>query len=392
LQVFVTSPWLPVEWIEAHGLEPRGAWSATDDQTGAVPEGVCAFALAMSDLARAQPEAAVIFSTACDQMRRAADATVSSQPMQIDNPAPVRASVRSASCPQLAARGTGEPLRIETIRAPTAGSIDASDRPARVFLFNLPATWQTPAARRLYHVEVARLGTFLERLGGRAPADAELAGVIRSYESRRAALRELMARSPARQGTSAVMAYFDDVALPSRALSTRSRASAECHHSPQSGKAPPRRDAATGSVPVALMGGPLLPSQWPLFDAIESAGGRVVLNASEPGERNLLPPMPNLTPNQNLLPALADHYFDHCLDVFQRPNSRLYEWLSARLTQRGVRGIVLWVHVGCDLWRAEAASLRDAFGLPLLVLESRDVRAGTLREQNRLAAFIESLQ
>jgi hypothetical protein len=62
------------------------------------------------------------------------------------------------------------------------------------------------------------------------------------------------------------------------------------------------------------------------------------------------------------------------------------------LAERRVRGIVLWVHVGCDLWRAEATSLREAFGLPVLVLDAHEVRAGGLRDTNRLAAFIESLQ
>ena len=36
----------------------------------------------------------------------------------------------------------------------------------RTFFFNLPATWQTAAARRLFHAELERLGRFLERLGG----------------------------------------------------------------------------------------------------------------------------------------------------------------------------------------------------------------------------------
>jgi hypothetical protein len=88
----------------------------------------------------------------------------------------------------------------------------------------------------------------------------------------------------------------------------------------------------------------------------------------------------------------ANHYFDHCVDVFQRPNTRLYAWLEARLAERGVGGIVLWVHVGCDLWRAEAASLREAFGLPVLVLESQEAGAGGLRDANRLAAFFEALR
>lgn len=332
MQVFYASPWVPVEWIRAYGLEPRGAWFAPPLRSTAVPEGVCAFARSLAGLAKAQPQAAWIFTTACDQMRRAADAVVAS----------------GAS---------------------------------HIFLFNLPATWQTPAARRLYHAELARLGKFLETLGGHAPTDPDFERAIRDYERRRARLREFIKQSPARLGAEALMTWFDDESLP-----------AERGHFSEQPTAALGRAAATGGVPLALVGGPLLPTQWLLFDAIESAGGRVVLNATEPGERCLLPPFPNRAAGQNLPALLADHYFDHAVDVFHRPNSRLYAWLGPRLAERGVRGIVLWAHVGCDLWRAETASLREAFGLPVLVLESHEAGAGGLRDTNRLAAFLEALR
>ena len=150
--------------------------------------------------------------------------------------------------------------------------------------------------------------------------------------------------------------------------------------------------ASLRGTALALVGGPLLRSQLDLFDAIESAGGRVVLNAAEPGERCLLPPLPVLLPGQPPLAALAGHYFDHSVDVFHRPNSRLYAWLGTRLGERGARGIVLWVHVGCDLWRAEAASLREAFGLPVLVLDEHEARGVGQRDLTRLCAFVESLR
>jgi len=322
VKALYTSPWVPVEWIEAHGFEPCGAWFALNDQSTVLPEGACAFAQAMAELATAQPEAVVIFTTACDQMRRAADTVVSNQY-------------------------------------------------SRVFLFNLPATWQTPAARRLYHGEVQRLGNFLERLGGCAPTDAGLVAAMRKHEERRKQVRAVIQRGAARQSAEALAHFFGD-------------GSVKMEQAP----AVP----ATQSVPLALVGGPLLPSQWPLFNATEAAGGCVVLNGTEPSERCLLPPLPSLGQGESPLLAVANHYFDHLVDVFQRPNSRLYEWLATRLTLRRVRGIVLWVHVGCDLWRAEAASLREAFGLPVLVLDSHEVRAGGLRDTNRLAAFIESLK
>ena len=312
-----------MEWIEAHGLQPRGAWfGRKPDQPTALPEGVCAFAQEMASVARAHVEAAVVFTTACDQMRRAADAV-------------------------------------------------AAEASSRQFIFNLPATWQSPAARRLYHAEMTRLGKFLEKLGGQAPTAERLVAVIRDYEARRAALRHFIQHHSARQAAEAVRGYFG--------------------FGNSLGQEPSERGGGLAGVPLAIVGGPLLPWQWPLFDAIESAGGSVVLNATEPGERTLLPPLPQPSA-RSPLEALADHYCEHAVDVFHRPNSRLYEWLGTRLTERRVRGIVLWIHVGCDLWRAEAASFREAFGLPVLVLDTHEVHAGGLRDSNRLAAFIESLQ
>jgi hypothetical protein len=48
--------------------------------------------------------------------------------------------------------------------------------------------------------------------------------------------------------------------------------------------------------------------------------------------------------------------------------------------------------VGCDLWRAEAASIREAFGLPVLVIDVHEARQMGARELTRLGAFVESIQ
>jgi benzoyl-CoA reductase/2-hydroxyglutaryl-CoA dehydratase subunit BcrC/BadD/HgdB len=284
-----------------------------------MPEGVCAFAQQLTDLARAHPDTGVIITTACDQMRRAADAAAGSD--------------------------------------------------SRVLLFNLPATWQTPAARWLYHHEVERLGRFLVRLGGRPPTAAALETVLRDCDRRRQQLREILPQASARRAAELLMDFFDDGHVAGQAFA-----------------------APAPGTPLALVGGPLLRSQLELFDAVESVGGRVALNATEPGERCLLPPLPPRRADQTALAFLADHYFDHSVDVFHRPNSRLYAWLGPRLAERRVRGIVLWVRVGCDLWRAEAASLRQAFGLPMLMLDEHEPRGVGPRDLTRLCAFVESLR
>ncbi len=310
---------MPAEWITAHGLNPRGVWSPPHGLTGTAAEGACAFAQHLADFPKDHPEAALIFTTACDQMRRAADA--------------------------------------------------ADRSPSRVFLFNLPATWQTSAARQLYRHELERLGSFLVRLGGRPPTSAALESVLLDWDRRRQRLREVLPHATARLAAERLMAFFDDGSVPATVSATPSH-----------------------GAPLALVGGPILRSQLDLFDAVESVGGRVALNATEPGERCLLPPLPPHSASQTPLAVLADHYFDHGVDVFHRPNSRLYAWLESRLAQRRVRGIVLWVHVGCDLWRAEAASLREAFGLPVLILDPHEARGMGPRDLTRLGAFVETLR
>ena len=157
------------------------------------------------------------------------------------------------------------------------------------------------------------------------------------------------------------------------------------------------RRPETDAIPLAVVGGPLPAWQRHVLDAIERAGGRVLLNATEAGERCL---GPALSPEQatfsagtlpDLLCLLTRSFLDNCVDVFQRPNTRLYDWLKERLTVRKVRGIVLWHYVGCDLWRAEAQPLREAFGLPVLLLEANEAAGDALRQTGRIQAFLESL-
>ena len=152
-----------------------------------------------------------------------------------------------------------------------------------------------------------------------------------------------------------------------------------------------------GLVPLALVGGPLPQSQMPLLDAIEKAGGRVVLNATEAGERSLWSAPDRValggadcSVNAALLALLAHDYLANCVDVFQRPNTRLYEWLRPRLAACGARGILLWHFVGCDLWRAEEQPLRQTFGLPVLLLDANETTPQ--RNTGRLEAFLESLR
>ena len=109
--VSYSSPYVPCEWIEAHGLR---AQRLTPDCAPAAGQGVCPFAAAWAASARG----AVVMTTTCDQLRRTAEI------MQRDG--------------------------------------------ATVFLMNVPATWGQ-GARELYREELLRMGRWLVQLGGVAP-------------------------------------------------------------------------------------------------------------------------------------------------------------------------------------------------------------------------------
>ena len=139
MQVFYSSPWVPPEWIKAHGLEPRGGWYSGDLTPLPLAAGVCAFAEAVVRLAETHPGSGMIFSTHCDQLRRGFD-------------------------------------------------VVAGASHGRAFLFNLPATWQTGIAERIFACELERLGRFLVGLGGQPPTAEALAEMMAQYRQARGRL------------------------------------------------------------------------------------------------------------------------------------------------------------------------------------------------------------
>ncbi len=121
MKVLYTSPFVPAEWIEAHGLEPCRIVPSVSRGSIELPEaGVCPFARSFAEqVLAASDDAAAVFTTRCDQMRRLCD-------------------------------------------------LVGTRRRGPVFLLNLPATWRNSVASRLYAGELRRFGRWLSALGGAA--------------------------------------------------------------------------------------------------------------------------------------------------------------------------------------------------------------------------------
>jgi len=120
-KVVYNCPYVPSEWIAAHGLKPMRLVprAAQGGDVITLAEGICPYAAAFANEAAAI-DAPVVFTTRCDQMRRAYELF----------------AMRTAK--------------------------DA-------FLLNVPHTWQDPVVQRFYIQELSRLGRFLVDAGGKAP-------------------------------------------------------------------------------------------------------------------------------------------------------------------------------------------------------------------------------
>ena len=117
---------------------------------------------------------------------------------------------------------------------------------------------------------------------------------------------------------------------------------------------------------MALVGGPMSQGDYELLTAVEAAGGRFVLDATESGERTLPAPLDIHRLKADPQEELVRIYFDCIPDVFQRPNDRLFAWLREEVAQRRVRGILVRRYVWCDHWHGEMPRLREELAVPVL--------------------------
>lgn len=323
-KIVYSCPFVPAEWIRAHGFAPSRVISRISGMGISSPNGVCPYTTAFLEAIRRQEGVSgVIFTTACDQMRRAAEA---------------------------AAAGVDLP----------------------VFLMNVPHTWQSAGSYRFYIEELHRLGRYLCEIGGTEASN--LPGIMLDYDQARACIRDSRSILTPRQ-FSELIADFNrrpDVYVGVNLAEERIER--------QQG------------VPVALLGGPLARDSFKIFDIIEKAGGAVVLDATETGERSLPAPFDRRNLQDDPVGTLADAYFGSITDPFRRPNSEFFRWLGNMIESRGIKGLILQHYLWCDNWRAEVKRIADWSGLPMLTLDIGDGGFDIARANTRIEAFFEVLK
>lgn len=284
--------------------------------------GVCPYVRAFSSSVSSEPGRAVIVATLCDQMRRYSELMESEQ-----------------------------------------------DKP--VFLLNVPRTWETPAANRMYVDELKRLGRFLVEIGGASPSETCLAETILQWDEHRQELLGCRSSQSPREFTTAIMRFGRTGKVSATDL---------------------RESNPAEGVPLALVGGPMLEEHLSFFDIIEQSGGYVALDATSTGERSLPGNIDRRLVRENPLQTLSDAYFGTITDAGRRPNSTLYQWLRRRLSEEGIRGMIFLRYTWCDTWHAEAQRMKDWLGLPFFDLDIGDSDSDTGRRLTRFEAFMEMLR
>ncbi len=337
--VAYTCPYVPAEWIAAHGLRPRRLIPLPVAGTSTIPriEGLCPYARAfVNDVAASQDVDGVVVTTMCDQMRRVFDLLV----RRVDMPA---------------------------------------------FLLNMPSTWQTVAAQRLYLNELKRLGRLLVRLGGHVPDKEDLIRVMLDQAHGNYSVH------PITVGGSGKRQLADGSRVSVYPSASSEDSACRCHPADQAhGNGVHGTPYDGAGVPLAVVGGPLMQRDRVLFDMVRDCGGRIVLDATETGQRGVCGPFDRRRLAEDPLLELAETYF-RIPDAARRPNSELYQWLQEHLMRTAARGIIFHHYVWCDKWRAEFSRLKEWSKLPVLRLDSEgEGEIEVVRVRNRIRAFLET--
>ena len=249
-------------------------------------------------------------------------------------------------------QGVVLPTTCDQLRYATALLQERTSTP--LFLFNVPSTWRSDASRSYYAEELLRFGRFLGSITG-------MTGITD-------------VTSPDQESLIDAMREFD-------AARTERRCSMEGES----------RHLEERIVRLALVGGPLFVNEREeLVSGLKQLGARLVLDASEFGERTMPDTFRPHGLQSDPFEELVRAYFDAIPDVFRRPDSMLHDWLMRRFEERNVQGVLIRRHVFCDLWNGAASRIRKRSGLPTLDLHvGQGEDAAASRTWGRIEAFLE---
>lgn len=337
-KIIYTSPYIPAEFIYAHDFTPLRIFPECKEMINTFKSqmGVCPFTkFFVNDICSNHPNTPIIFTTSCDQMRRASEIIS----LQFSNP---------------------------------------------VFLFNLPSTWETKTAQNIYISELKRLSKFLLNNGGIEPTKEELIRTMIEFEHKRNLLRKSKNTLSPREFNINCLYYFDNDILEENQKVLL--------HNYLIKPMDPQLTKDNNKIPLALVGDSLLKSCLEIFDIIEKFGGKIIIDATGSGERILPTPFSQQEIYEDPYKAFMKSYLFGITDIFQRPNIPFYNWLNKNISEKKIKGIIYYHYTWCDKWGAEAAYFRKSANCPVLTIEFNDEYPINMNILTQIESFIEILK
>jgi len=335
-KILYTSPHIPVEWIEACGIQPVRIMPHGGTEGNVLPsiEGSCGYMRGFFNDAANIDSDGLIASAVCDQMRRGFD---------------------------LASESLNRPL----------------------FLFNVPVVANSVSSLKLYKLELNRLQKFCESMGGTFDHD-RLIERIDHHAKCRSTLESLIGAVPYADFRTVQRFYFENNELPENIIDRSLSLSKAGNTNASTGS------ATSTKVNIAIVGGPLTGSGIELASLLESHGCRIVIDGTESGTRAVPAPIDRRLLTEDPLEAVAESWLYGIKSIYQRPNAGIFSWLEKAIKSNDIQGIMLVRWVWCDLWHGETRRIAEWSNKHSVEI---DLHGSDSFERNRtrVEAFAESL-
>jgi benzoyl-CoA reductase subunit C len=253
-------------------------------------------------------------------------------------------------------------------------------------LLDLPRI-DTPLGHEHFYRALCHLVKRLEERYDMQLTVENLLKAITSYNEQRSLLEELNKRWS--QGLIPTMDYYElrDTSLTGDPVLVGAQLRRAVAEKQQEADVSP-------SKPRVMLIGSLLINRH-VVEAVESYGAQVVAEDSCSSGRELATQIKVSSSMDEMLRDIATRYLDKPPCPRMRDFPRRLAYLSQRIAQRRIEGVICSYYKFCDLFMSEYPVLRKAVqdvGLPVLLLEDEGEATLSGQHRTRLEAFLEVLQ
>jgi benzoyl-CoA reductase/2-hydroxyglutaryl-CoA dehydratase subunit BcrC/BadD/HgdB len=139
---------------------------------------------------------------------------------------------------------------------------------------------------------------------------------------------------------------------------------------------------------LLLTGSPAVPGDNTVAETVEAMGGALI-----PVNCTGFQMFPDKLekPDDFSVATLCRIYFESMKCVRCRPNSETFSSTAEELRSAGAHGLIVKTLKFCDLWFTEKARMKEAFQLPVLVLDTAFSSGEIERTAVRVESFVQSL-